>query len=876
MTFLNWTMLAALVAVSIPIIIHLLNRQRAVLVDWGAMRFLLESLASRRRRILLEEIILMALRCLLVALVVLALARPFLPSRAAIPWAVVLPALILAAILFGIGAAMGRAFRFGKAVLWLLSAVLVGGAILASLLEQVLQTRQWTMSGGERDVAIVLDGSRSMGLAVQGKPNFDRAVEEARSVIGALRPADTVSLIVAGPVPTPVIPKPTAARQDAAAALDGLRPPGGPMGTLEALNAAVAGLREGTNPAKLIVLVTDGQRIGWDLQNDGRWRFLASGLDALPTRPKVLVRTLALPERFHNAAMGEMAFSRPVVGTDRPVRIDAKVLNTGADPVEPTAVELRVDGEPVGRAPVGRILPGAAETVAFEHRFAKAGPHVVTAQVVAEDDFPADNSDVRVLQVVEALSVLIVEGAPTSRPLEGAAAFVALALQPRSRDADTGPPVPGPALDDIGFLVSPTVVAAPDVRTIQDLGRFAAVILADVPKLPDSFAARLEAYVEGGGGLLILPGSRAEAPFYNGWGRKAGGPVMPASLVRRVARVEEPAHLAIRTFSHPALDLLKDAGQADAESALVTAGWQLLADERSPDVRVAGRLDTGEPFLVERRLGKGYVLLGALSLDARDSSLPGLKCFVPLVHELVYYLAAPMVTRSNIQPGSEMVLELAPLRKDAGEGDLPESVDVLTPTGARRPASAALRGESPRATLPPVSFPRTPDPRPQTPPLRPQTLALRFATTWEPGLYRFLPGPDILDRYAARTAPDGGVPFAVLGEPEESRLEALSDADYEAAGQYVDLFRAKTTEELLAAVTGNVPGQELWKYLAVGLLFAVLAEVGLTRWIAVRRRLTTAAPVAFGEEILDARTFRQRVREVLKGRAEGPGMTPRA
>ncbi|MBE3123447.1 MAG: BatA domain-containing protein, partial [Planctomycetes bacterium] len=85
MIFRNLIMLAGLAAVAIPILIHLLNRQRATLVDWGAMRFLMESLTSRSRRILIEEIILMALRCLVVALLVLAMARPFLPSRTTIP-----------------------------------------------------------------------------------------------------------------------------------------------------------------------------------------------------------------------------------------------------------------------------------------------------------------------------------------------------------------------------------------------------------------------------------------------------------------------------------------------------------------------------------------------------------------------------------------------------------------------------------------------------------------------------------------------------------------------------------------------------------------------------------------------------------------------
>src|SRR5512146_2002558 len=94
MTFLNWAMLFGLLAVAVPIIIHLLNRRQARRVDWGAMRFLLASMTSRKRHIMVEEIILMAIRCLLMALLVLAMARPFLPTRSAIPWSVVLPSVL--------------------------------------------------------------------------------------------------------------------------------------------------------------------------------------------------------------------------------------------------------------------------------------------------------------------------------------------------------------------------------------------------------------------------------------------------------------------------------------------------------------------------------------------------------------------------------------------------------------------------------------------------------------------------------------------------------------------------------------------------------------------------------------------------------------
>ena len=49
MTFLNSILLFGAAAAAIPIIIHILNRRRARVVDWGAMMFLAESVASRNR-----------------------------------------------------------------------------------------------------------------------------------------------------------------------------------------------------------------------------------------------------------------------------------------------------------------------------------------------------------------------------------------------------------------------------------------------------------------------------------------------------------------------------------------------------------------------------------------------------------------------------------------------------------------------------------------------------------------------------------------------------------------------------------------------------------------------------------------------------------
>src|SRR5262245_11278727 len=83
--FLNIALLAGLAALAIPPIIHFLNRRRYDVVDWGAMQFLLVS-PAKRRRFMIEEWLLMALRMGLIALMVLAFAAPFVSGPLVAGW----------------------------------------------------------------------------------------------------------------------------------------------------------------------------------------------------------------------------------------------------------------------------------------------------------------------------------------------------------------------------------------------------------------------------------------------------------------------------------------------------------------------------------------------------------------------------------------------------------------------------------------------------------------------------------------------------------------------------------------------------------------------------------------------------------------------
>src|SRR5689334_7724547 len=75
--FVNPALVAGLAAAALPLLIHLLNRQRHKPVRWAAMRFVLAAYRKTRRRVELENLLLLLLRMGAVALLALALARPF-------------------------------------------------------------------------------------------------------------------------------------------------------------------------------------------------------------------------------------------------------------------------------------------------------------------------------------------------------------------------------------------------------------------------------------------------------------------------------------------------------------------------------------------------------------------------------------------------------------------------------------------------------------------------------------------------------------------------------------------------------------------------------------------------------------------------------
>jgi hypothetical protein len=624
MLFLNPWLLMALAGISIPVIVHLVRRQAAKPVDWGAMRFLMDTLSERRRRMEWEDLLLMAARCLLLALAALAVARPFVPPDAPVPWALVLPAFLLGVGLFGgsfvLAAARKRLLVRAAAIAML---CIAAGMIL---MEHWLNLRRF-QTGGSRDVAIVIDASTSMTRVSGSRTLFDEALDEARRIVKDSPRGTSFAVILGGPSPQALSNTPVSHRADVLAQLDGLRAHGGTFSAHDALGMATLVLAEGERPNKDIVVLTDSQRPGWRFDNAGAWKSLDEAWQTLPAKPRLLVRSFPQSPALRNAGISTIATPRALIGTDRPCLLRIEIANTGSETVTPGEMTLEVDGKTVAREPLGMLVPGQTQTVETRHRFTKPGPHVVTARLSGQDEIAGDNRADRVVVVRETVEVLLIDGNPAGSFFERAAGHTALALAPAAallRGGEAGG----------DFLMDPVVIAAPDLAT-DDLAGADVIVLADVARLPAALAAAVADRTAAGAGLLVIAGPRAEPEFYNAMDGP-DGPLMPLELGAE-ATTEAGVSPAPATFRHEALAWAADESRSDLGAAAVRR-WR-RSTMRSDGGSLAAAFSNGDVFLATRGYGRGRCAIATCAFDARAGNLPGRAAFVPLVHEIAAWCA---------------------------------------------------------------------------------------------------------------------------------------------------------------------------------------------------------------------------------------------
>ncbi|MFO1490778.1 MAG: BatA domain-containing protein [Kiritimatiellia bacterium] len=631
MTFLSPALLIGLAGLLLPVAIHLLFRRTAKRVDWGAMRFLRESVVRRHRWMRMQEFLLMFLRILVPVAAALAMARPFLPPGSGTTTLAVAGLLLGAAFLGALATVTRGRGRWA-------SAALAALAVAASFLLFAIERKKlFSFLGnmGEGDWVIVIDASPSMTLAPGGESLLDRAVNEAKAVVEKAPKSAAFSIVRGGPVPEALVLQPTRDRDVLLRALSALQPAPGGMDAIKALSLASVALAEGANSAKGVLVLTDTHRDGWNLEHPEEWSAARELFDKLPGGrehpPLVRMVSMTSPGYDRNLSLNRPRLSRDRIGTDRPVQILADLENNGREAATARRISLVVDGRAVAELQPPTLNPGEIFPVRFSHRFPTNGFARATLRLDADDSLPFDNSVDLAVPVVPPLRALLVESRPQARRSARAAFFLSFALKPGKR----GGAVP----------VEADVMPVEEMDASPRLESYDVIVLSDLPRLPPPAAGRLRDFVARGGGLLLAPGPAADTAFYNEWISSfcpAGAKLELGAW--KTPPPDEPLRLAARAGrpGQSGLDAL-DAGEIQ-----VFGAWDLRATGTPGAAVPLLRFQHGEPCLSLLFHGQGRLGVCAMPLDATWSNFPAHPVFIPVVHGVMDQLAGGASIPANL------------------------------------------------------------------------------------------------------------------------------------------------------------------------------------------------------------------------------------
>ncbi|MCX6982288.1 MAG: BatA domain-containing protein [Verrucomicrobia bacterium] len=718
MSFLNPLLLFGGLAIASPIIIHLLAKKQIKRVVWAAMRFLKVTVDRNKRKMNIEDILLLILRCLILALLAFALARPSL-----------------------------REGGFGG-------------------------------FGGDEAAILLVDNSGSMSATDGAVSRFEKTQKAAEQILGGLPAGSRVAVWLVSDTVRESVSEPA---RDLALARKSIREAKRTDQGTEwqpALRRAVEVLKKQPGVHKHIYAVTDGQAAGW--KGVGEIRTL---LESVKREMRAtLVLTTEGEERNLGITDVRLATALPTV--NQPLRFEVSVANFGPAEVGGVAVSLAIDDEPPAEEQMLDTIAvgGAPKSLSLFATFREPGFHTVTARLHS-DRCPFDDQRSFALRVIDEVNVLLVDGDPGAEPRDSEVFYLRNALTP----------VPA-ELRDRFFIKTRTVTGAEfEKTTLRD---FDAVVLANVVDLSPIAADALQAYVRGGGGLLVFPGSRISVPFYNGLllGERsllpaAFGPVRGENFDEtRAERPDKVFRLQAKDYAHRIVELWKDPASGSLASAQFYRAFTLQPTKQSDVPGDAGlpavvlSFADGEPAVIERPFGLGRVVQFSSTADGAWNDLPVRPIFLPLMHRTLGFLLARTGDRLNVRAGTPFTHTVTAER--AGK-----SYTVTEPgakSGIARTSTVMVKNGTPQ---------------------------IEQADTAMAGAYAI--------HFTEETG--NAVRFAAASDPGESDLHELSAADLTALGTVARIVRWTPEADLRGQMERERNGTELWlpfALLAIGLVVA--------------------------------------------------------
>ncbi len=769
MTFLNAALAFGAAACAIPVVIHLLNRRRHEIVRWGAMHLITPIVRTNRKRVRLEQLLLLLMRMAILALLALCMAGPVLTN-----W----------------NALSGNA---------------------------------------KTSLAMLFDNSYSMDASSGVKTNSEHAKSNAAQlVLHQPRGSDVAVSMMAGGHVTGSF-SPTTNRKRIA---DDLKEIPGGFGAADvgkSFEHATRSLVKMQHAKRDLVIVSDFQQQDWAGDAGPTLVKAKELIDAMPIRPTITLMQVGA-EATDNISIQSIELTPSVVAIDQPVNIRVNLRNHGEIPYPRVAVNMQVDGQDRESQSID-LAAGEDGQLLFRHSFAEAGSHVLN--VFAEADaLHMDNTYKAVVQVWDRLPVLLVDGSGENEALKSSTGFLRLALSPFLSaaglpDGTIEQTLPRADLLDARVVkhddLTPADLANLRVLVLANVPR----LESDMVDAIKAFVAAGNSLLVFSGdqidsnwyqtdmceraGLIPVtygvtqdrkgPGTNDLLGTTFGDPQQVGDANAPqvADDDEASKKPELGARIAATRFEHPVLAYFNDGRNGNLSDARITTWHRLFtpqlhiassplpgddeAEARAESTGVIARLEGGDPLMIEGQLGKGRVIVCATDCGDKWTNLPARPFYLPLMQRLVTYLAIAVEPRRNLAAGQTIV---APFT------DNPGTVIVTRPDGKQVELKEKHR-EDPRL--------------------------VEYSGTDQEGVYTL------------QTASMPLMHYVVVADRVESNLKRLDQDEMTTLAESLDATVVASADEFIQQDSKRRYGREIWRPLYWAMFVLVIAELLLQQWL---------------------------------------------
>ena len=559
MQFINPIFLFALATAMLPVLYHLVRRIQAKKVPFSSLMFLKmtpEEVVRRRR---IQHWLLMAMRCMLLALLAFAFTRPFIP-RESIPF---------------------------------------------------ISQRE------DRSVVLLIDNSYSMQYGNLFEEARAAAIEQLDEAAGE----DEYSIVVFSNESRQMSPLSSDMALHRNMVENVISPSYRLTDFYKPLRLAEEILGQARHEKKSVVLISDVQLAGWHGAFEN-WK-LNKAID---------FEIVALgDEDPSNVFVDDFSLSEKRVEGQVVNRFDLRVAGEGEAIDQAQSVVLELEGERVDQA---EIPVSALRRASFQHSPTGEGYFQGDLRL-PDDDLPADNAAYFTFEVTDRPKIVGFGGA--LRDARRSAYYLDRAFNQGEAALYT-------------FNVPPSQQVRASV--LRDLD----AVFLYTDNISAAEVAALTSYVEDGGSVVVAFDEGTNAGAYRSLLETLGVGRLDA-VVRPASEQGYDAIIGEVDLRHPVFSIFAESGSGAIFRPRFRQYVRVAADSAAS---VLGRYDSGDPFLIERSLGQGKVLVYTSSLSPSWTDFTISELYVPFLYQLTRYALESRTDQRMFKIGDVVRLEGRP------------------------------------------------------------------------------------------------------------------------------------------------------------------------------------------------------------------------